>query len=150
MRMWNEYTSCWLGTTGRSVNTEMNFRVQSDSLQWAESILRSWQFLSYSRNPPHFMESEDSSPHSQQLTICAYPEPDQSSPCPPPPTSRRHILIFRPDRPWDPPPSLLYNGYRVSFPGVKRPGNGVNHPPTSGAEVKERVKLYLYSPSGHS
>jgi len=34
-----------------------------------------------------------------------------------------------------------------SFPGVKRPGRGVVHPPTSGAEVKERVQLYLYSPS---
>jgi len=35
-----------------------------------------------------------------------------------------------------------------SFPGVKRPGQGVDHPPTSSAEVKERVELYLYSPSG--
>jgi len=34
------------------------------------------------------------------------------------------------------------------FLGVKRPGRGVDHPPLSGAEVKERVKLYLYSPSG--
>ena len=34
----------------------------------------------------------------------------------------------------------------VSFPGVKRPGRGVNHPPTSSAEVKERIELYLYSP----
>jgi hypothetical protein len=37
-----------------------------------------------------------------------------------------------------------------SFPGVKRPGRGVVHPPTSSAEVKERVELYLYSPSGPS
>ena len=35
-----------------------------------------------------------------------------------------------------------------SFPGVKRPGRGVDHPPPSSAEVKERVELYLYSPSG--
>jgi hypothetical protein len=48
------------------------------------------------------------------------------------------------------PPSLLYNGYRAFFPGVKRPGRGVNHPPLSSAEVKERVELYLYSPSGPS
>jgi hypothetical protein len=48
----------------------------------------------------------------------------------------------RPDRSWD-PPSLLYNGYRVSFPGVKRPGRGVNHQPPYSAEVKERVELYL-------
>jgi hypothetical protein len=37
-----------------------------------------------------------------------------------------------------------------SFPGVKRPGRGVDHPPPSSAEVKERVQLYLYSPSGPS
>ena len=41
------------------------------------------------------------------------------------------------------PPSLLYNGY-WEFLGVKRPGYGV------GAEVKERVELYLYFPSGSS
>jgi hypothetical protein len=44
-------------------------------------------------------------------------------------------------------PSLLYNGYRVSFPGVKRPGRGVDHPLPSSAEVKDRVELYLYSTS---
>jgi hypothetical protein len=31
------------------------------------------------------------------------------------------IFRTRPDRPWD-PPSLLYDEYRVFFPGVKRPG----------------------------
>jgi len=35
-------------------------------------------------------------------------------------------------------------------PGVKRPGHGVDRPPPSSAEVKERVQLYLYSPSGPS
>jgi len=35
-----------------------------------------------------------------------------------------------------------------SFPGLKRPGRGVDHPPLSSAEVKERVELYLYSTSG--
>ena len=34
--------------------------------------------------------------------------------------------------------------------GVKRLGRGVDHPPPSSAEVKERVELYLYSPSGPS
>jgi hypothetical protein len=33
-----------------------------------------------------------------------------------------------------------------SFPGVKRPGRGVDHPHSSSAEVKERVELYVYSP----
>jgi hypothetical protein len=37
-----------------------------------------------------------------------------------------------------------------SFSGVKRPGRGVDHPPPSSAEVKERVELYLYSSSGPS
>jgi len=32
-----------------------------------------------------------------------------------------------------------------SCPGIKRPGCGVDHPPTSDAEVKERARLYLYS-----
>jgi hypothetical protein len=31
--------------------------------------------------------------------------------------------------------------------GVKRPGRGVDHPPPSTAEVKERVELHIYSPS---
>jgi len=34
-----------------------------------------------------------------------------------------------------------------SFPGVKRPGLSVDHPPLSSAEVNKRVELYLYSPS---
>jgi hypothetical protein len=37
-----------------------------------------------------------------------------------------------------------------SLPGVKRPGRGVDHPLPSSAEVKERVELYIYSPSGPS
>jgi hypothetical protein len=36
------------------------------------------------------------------------------------------------------------------FPGVKRPGCGVNHPLPSRAEVKEREELYLYFFSGPS
>jgi hypothetical protein len=35
-----------------------------------------------------------------------------------------------------------------SFPGVKRPGRGADHPPPTSAEVKERVELYLYPPLG--
>jgi len=34
-----------------------------------------------------------------------------------------------------------------SFPGVKRPGRGVDHEALSSTEVKERVGLYLCSPS---
>jgi len=35
----------------------------------------------------------------------------------------------------------------ASFPVVKRPGRSVDHP-TSNAEAKEIVELYLYIPSG--
>jgi DNA-binding sugar fermentation-stimulating protein len=37
-----------------------------------------------------------------------------------------------------------------SLLGVKRPGRVVDHPHPSSAEVKERVEIYLYSPSGSS
>ena len=37
-----------------------------------------------------------------------------------------------------------------SFPGVKRPGRGVDHPPLSRAEVEGRVELYICSLSGPS
>jgi len=36
-----------------------------------------------------------------------------------------------------------------SFPGAKRPGHGVDHPPSS-AVVKEKVEVSLYSPCGPS
>ena len=35
-------------------------------------------------------------------------------------------------------------------PGVKRPGRGIDQPPPSSAEVKERRELYFYSLSGSS
>ena len=35
-----------------------------------------------------------------------------------------------------------------SFPWVKRLGRGVDHPPLPSAEFKERVELYICSPSG--
>jgi hypothetical protein len=31
-----------------------------------------------------------------------------------------------------------------SFPGVKRTGRDVNHPPPSSDDVKEKVELYIY------
>ena len=37
-----------------------------------------------------------------------------------------------------------------SFPGVKRPGRGADHPSPSKRRGHERVGLYLYSPSGPS
>jgi len=37
------------------------------------------------------------------------------------------IFCTHPNWPWG-PPSLLYNGYWVSFPGAKWPGRGIDHP----------------------
>jgi len=37
-----------------------------------------------------------------------------------------------------------------TFPGLKRPGRGVNHLSIPTAEFKERVELYVYSSSGSS
>jgi hypothetical protein len=59
------------------------------------------------------------------------------------------VFRTRPDRSWD-PPNFLCNGYQVPFPESKRPDRGINYPPSSSAEDKERVQLYLYSPSGSS
>ena len=68
------------------------------------------------------------------------------------------IFRTRSDRPWG-SPSLLSTGYRVSYLRVKRQGCGAGNPPSSRAEVKERVeqkglqcmlqgKLYIYSSDG--
>jgi len=46
--------------------------------------------------------------------------------------------------------SASYTMGTVSFPRVNHPKRGVEHPPTSSAEIKERVELYIYSPSGRS
>jgi hypothetical protein len=58
------------------------------------------------------------------------------------------IFSTRPDRPWV-LPSLRYNRYRV-IPGGKATGAWSWPPTPSNARVKERVELYLYSPSGPS
>jgi hypothetical protein len=55
----------------------------------------------------------------------------------------RSIPVLRPTQPhikWVPGLAL----------GVKRQLRGVNHPPPSSVEIKERVELYLHSPSGSS
>jgi len=44
------------------------------------------------------------------------------------------------------PSSLLYNGYRISFHVVQRPGRGVDNPVPPSADVKERVDQCLYFP----
>jgi hypothetical protein len=63
----------------------------------------------------------------------------------------QHIYIYLFSAPVQTGPGAHPASYTIgtgSFPGVKRPGRGLDHPPPSSAEVKERVQLYLYSPSG--
>ena len=50
-------------------------------------------------------------------------------------------------RPTVDPLSLLYNGYLLYFSGLKRPERDIDHSPPSRVEVKERLEIYLYSPS---
>ena len=47
-------------------------------------------------------------------------------------------------------PPTSYTMGTGSFPGVKQLRRRTDHPPPSSAKVKERVELYLYSPSGPS
>ena len=57
--------------------------------------------------------------------------------------------FLHPSRPALGPPNLLYNGYQV-FPGGNVARAWHWQPTPSSADVKETVKLYLYSPSGPS
>ena len=42
------------------------------------------------------------------------------------------------------PTQPLYGGHRVSFPGLKWPECGIDHPPTSNTNGTERAELDLY------
>ena len=42
------------------------------------------------------------------------------------------------------PSSLLYGGYRVPFPEVKRPGRGVNHPRLKKEEIIPLHTLWAF------
>jgi hypothetical protein len=46
-------------------------------------------------------------------------------------------------------PASYTMGNRL-FPGVKWSESGVDHPPASGAEDKEKIELYIYSLFGPS
>jgi len=49
-----------------------------------------------------------------------------------------------------PAPCTRGSGSLSGGKGVMKPGRGVVHPFPSGAEIKERLELQLYSPSGPS
>jgi hypothetical protein len=50
----------------------------------------------------------------------------------------------RPAQPWT-PPNLLYGGYWVSFPGVKRSERGVDHPLHLEPRLKKEC-CYTFNP----
>jgi hypothetical protein len=66
----------------------------TDWLYGAEHYWRGHQLCSHLIVSQHYMEPEGSIPHSQEFSTCPYPEPDQSSPHHPNPTSPRSILIL--------------------------------------------------------
>ena len=47
-----------------------------------------------------------------------------------------YCVLFLP-RPALGPSSLQYSGYRVCFPGIKRPERGVDHPPLIALMLKK-------------
>ena len=58
--------------------------------------------------------------------------------------------IFPINRPFNNLDGTSYTMGTGSFPGVKRPGRGVDHPPPSSTEVEGREELYICSLSGPS
>ena len=55
---------------------------------------------------------------------------------------RGEIFRIRPDRAWG-SPRILFNGNRVSSPGVKRPGRDVNHPPHLASRLRKSKAVPL-------
>ena len=60
--------------------------------------------------------------------------------------SEDKIFCDHPNRPWG-PHILLYNRHPVSFAGVNLQGSDINCPPPSSTKIKERIQVYLLSPS---
>jgi len=61
--------------------------------------------------------------------------------------SRWGAIFFAPAQTGYGAHSAAYATGTGSFPGVKRLRRGVDHPPPSSIDVKQRVELHLYSPS---
>ena len=61
-------------------------------------------------------------------------------------TRDRNQACAMTDQPWG-PPSLLYDGCRLIFTGVKRPGRGIDHPPHLAPKL---MKEYSYTSTPRS
>jgi len=62
---------------------------------------------------------------------------------------RVEIFCTRRGRPWG-SPTFLYSRYFSIFLGFRGPGSDVDNPHISSADVRERVQISVYSPSGPS
>jgi len=58
------------------------------------------------------------------------------------------LLIDPPDQTGSETHPAYYTMDAWSFPGVNRPGRGLDHPLPSATEVKDKVELYVYPPLG--
>jgi len=58
-----------------------------------KQVLKNLRSPQLFRTSLHFMQYEDSLPHSQESATCPYPEPDQFSLCPHPTTSRNVLIL---------------------------------------------------------
>jgi hypothetical protein len=79
----------------------------------AEPFLRSRQLCGHTRTAQHFMESEDSSPCSQEHSTGPYSEPDRPSPHHP--LSPRWILILSIHPHLGLPSGLLFSGFPTNI-----------------------------------
>ena len=76
--VWRTWKQIW----GRTVRTGAGELSVTYLLTYTKEQSPSWEcnrFCSWSRNSPHFMESEGSLPHSQVSAICPYPGPVRST-----------------------------------------------------------------------
>ena len=144
---WNTVTCCYV--TRRPVQSQsvlITFRVHIYQTTACGSIRSSPALYKLEKNccalgTLHFLSQTTALPEQRLLSRYSYWTVRGSNPV------SGEIFHTRPYRIWG-PPSLMYNGYLVSFPGSKRPERDAYHPPSSSAQVKERVELCLYSISG--
>ena len=116
------------------------------SIELGRMWKRSWSSTILSRNVPR--ENEEIHQGAKQFTyksdsLRAARSGDRSS------------VVARFSAPVQNGPGAHQASYTVgtgSFPGVKRPGRGFDHPLPSNVDIKgrERVELHIFSPSGPS
>ena len=78
---WNNNNRCAVSRPrGKKASSQIHFNLQLELTPSSRVLMRSWRFLNFSRNYPHFTESVGLLPRSQEPITCPYPEPDESNP----------------------------------------------------------------------